>query len=193
MANQLQKLLFNLSTMSPLVLLFEVVYWGENDIKFFIKTNNETVLNPISIILLALILLSAVFSLYSIVFVQVCRKKLECIPIAIDNIIPYDNWIIGVLLSYAFPFASTAIEDLNLYITIGLVVVIVFFLTMINIVFPNPVLVLCGYHFYKIANIDGGCDIILLSKRKSVQHRNSVKKVIIAFNYLAIEEKEEDV
>ena len=41
MANKLQKLLFNLSTMSPLVLIFTIVYWLEKDVKMFSEQENK--------------------------------------------------------------------------------------------------------------------------------------------------------
>lgn len=62
-----------------------------------------------------------------------------------------------------------------------------------NTILPNPLLMLQGYHFYKIATIDGSSDIFLLSKRKSIQNRNVVNTVMTAFHYLAIEGEEADV
>jgi hypothetical protein len=45
MANKAQKLLFNLSTMSPLVLIFAIVYWLEKDVKLFSEQEDKIQIN----------------------------------------------------------------------------------------------------------------------------------------------------
>lgn len=193
MANKLQKLLFNLSTMSPLVLIFTIVYWLEKDVKMFSEQENKTQINIAAVALMIIILTTIFFAFYSVWFVNACHKKLERIPIGIDSIVPYDTWVIVVLLSYALPAAGVVFKDLNLYISIVVILFWVLFLALSNTILPNPLLMLQGYHFYKIATIDGSSDIFLLSKRKSIQNRNVVNTVMTAFHYLAIEGEEADV
>ena len=193
MANKLQKLLFNLSTMSPLVLIFTIVYWLEIDVKMFSVQENKTQINIAAVALMIIILTTIFFAFYSVWFVNACHKKLERIPIGIDSIVPHDTWVIVVLLSYALPAAGVVFKDLNLYISIVVILFWVLFLALSNTILPNPLLMLQGYHFYKIATIDGSSDIFLLSKRKSIQNRNVVNTVMTAFHYLAIEGEEADV
>lgn len=193
MANKLQKLLFNLSTMSPLVLIFTIVYWLEKDVKMFSEQENKTQINIAAVALMIIILTTIFFAFYSVWFVNACHKKLERIPIGIDSIVPHDTWVIVVLLSYALPAAGVVFKDLNLYISIVVILFWVLFLALSNTILPNPLLMLQGYHFYKIATIDGSSDIFLLSKRKSIQNRNVVNTVMTAFHYLAIEGEEADV
>lgn len=193
MANKLQKLLFNLSTMSPLVLIFTIVYWLEKDVKMFSEQENKTQINIAAVALMIIILTTIFFAFYSVWFVNACHKKLERIPIGIDSIMPHDTWVIVVLLSYALPAAGVVFKDLNLYISIVVILFWVLFLALSNTILPNPLLMLQGYHFYKIATIDGSSDIFLLSKRKSIQNRNVVNTVMTAFHYLAIEGEEADV
>lgn len=140
-----------------------------------------------------IILTSISFAFYSIWFVNACYKKLERIPIGVDSIVPHDTWVIVVLLSYALPAAGVVFKDLNLYISIVIILFWVLFLALSNTILPNPLLMLQGYHFYKITTIDGSSDIFLLSKRKSIQNRNAVNTVMTAFHYLAIEGEEADV
>lgn len=193
MANKLQKLLFNLSTMSPLVLIFTIVYWLEKDVKMFSEQENKTQINIAAVALMIIILTTIFFAFYSVWLVNACHKKLERIPIGIDSIVPHDTWVIVVLLSYALPAAGVVFKDLNLYISIVVILFWVLFLALSNTILPNPLLMLQGYHFYKIATIDGSSDIFLLSKRKSIQNRNVVNTVMTAFHYLAIEGEEADV
>ena len=193
MANKLQKLLFNLSTMSPLVMIFAIVYWLEKDVRIFSKQENKIQINIVAIVLITIIFISVVYSFYSIWFIKECYKKLERIPIGVENIVPNDNWVIAVLLSYVLPAAGIVFKDINIYISIAVILFWVIFLALSNTILPNPLLMLRGFHFYKITTVDGSSDIFLLSKRKSIQNRNIVNTVMIAFNYLAIEEKDTDV
>lgn len=193
MANKFQKLLFNLSTMSPLVLIFAIVYWIEKDIELFLMEANETHVNIISIIIIAIITISAAFSFYSIAFVLLCRKKMERMPISVDSIVPNDTWVIVVLLSYALPAAGIVFQDTNLYISIAVILFWILFLALSNAIIPNPLSMIWGYHFYKISTVDGSTDICLLSMRRGIHNRKSINTVMIAFNYLAIEEKNDDL
>lgn len=191
MANKIQKLLFNLSTLSPLLLIFAIVYWLEKDIRVFSVQENKIQISIIAIALIVIIFISAAFSFYSILFVKACHKRLERVPIGVDSIVPNDNWVIVVLLTYALPAASIVFKDINMFISVIVILFWLLLLALSNTILPNPLLMLQGYHFYKMTTIDGSSDIFLLSKRKSVQNRNTVNKVMIAFHYLAIEEKDD--
>lgn len=63
MANKLQKILFNLSTMSPLALILAIVYWLEKDVKLFFKQADKTQINNSAVMLVIIILVSISFSL----------------------------------------------------------------------------------------------------------------------------------
>lgn len=190
MANRFQKFLFNLSTMFPLVFILALVYWIEQEVPPLINgENGELQLVPQSIFLMSIMLVSVFFSLYSLFFVRICRRRLEPIPIAIDTIVSNDAWVIAVLLSYVLPAASFVFTDNNLYIAGAIIVVLLLVLAISNVIFPNPLLMLEKYHFYKITNVDGGGEICLLSTRAGIVNRDSVSEIICAFDYLAIEEK----
>lgn len=193
MANKVQKLLFNLSTMSPLVLIFAIVYWLEKGVKLFSEKEDKIQINITAVALIIIISISVTFSFYSSWFVRVCNKKLERIPIGVDGVVPNDTWVIVVLLSYALPAAGVVFKELNIYISIVVILLWILFLALSNTILPNPILMLQGYHFYKITTVDGSSDIILLSKRKSIQNRSAVNTVMIAFYYLAIEGENADV
>lgn len=193
MANKAQKLLFNLSTMSPLVLIFAIVYWLEKDVKLFSEQEDKIQINVIAVALIMIISISVAFSFYSSWFVRACNKKLERIPIGVDGVVPNDTWVIVVLLSYALPAAGVVFKELNIYISIVVILLLILFLALSNTILPNPILMLQGYHFYKITTVDGSSDIILLSRRKSIQNRSAVNTVMIAFHYLAIEGENADV
>lgn len=190
MANKIQKLLFNLSTMSPLVFILALVYWIEQDVPPLIhEETGKLQLMPQSISLAIIMFVSVFFSLYSLFFVRTCKRCLEPLPIAIDTVSSNDAWVIAVLLSYALPTASFVFENSNLHITGAIIVVMLLVLAISNVIFPNPLLMLGGYHFYKITNVDGGGEICLLSTRAGIVNRDSVSEIICAFDYLAIEER----
>lgn len=190
MANRFQKFLFNLSTMSPLVFVLVLVYWIEQDVPLLINgEDGKLQLVPQSIFLVIIMLVSALFSLYSLFFIRTCRRLLEPLPIAIDTIASNDAWVIAVLLSYVLPAASFVFEDSNLYISGVIIVVLLLVLAISNVIFPNPLLMLGKYHFYKITNVDGSGEICLLSTRAGIVNRNAVSEAICAFDYLAIEER----
>lgn len=179
--------------MSPLVVIYAILYWIEEKITLFLKQNEKIYFNLTAVILIAIIIISAIFSLYTILFVKMCRKKLECIPIAVENIVPNDNWVIAVILSYALPAAGFVFGDINIYVSTAVVMFWVICLALSNVILPNPFLMMQRYHFYKITTVDGSSDICLLSKRRCIHNRNIVDKVVIAFNYLAIEENDTNV
>ena len=193
MANKLQKLLFNLSTMSPLALIFAIAYWIENDIEVLIMKSNKVHINYVSVILIAIISVSIIFSFYSSFFVKLCHKKLERMSIAVDNIVPHDSWVIVVLLSYALPAAGIVFKDINMYLSIIIILFWILFLALSNTIIPNPLLMIQGYHFYKISTVDGSSDICLLSTRKGIHNRKAISTVMIAFDYLAMEDKDNNV
>lgn len=193
MANRFQKLLFNISTMSPLVFIFTIVYWIEKEIEIFSQETKKIQINSTMMLLIALLIISAIFSFYSVWFVRYCSKKMERIPISVDSILSNDNWVVAIIISYALPAVSFVFEDINTSLGIFIIFIGMVFLALSNVIFPNPFLMMQGYHFYKITTIDGSSDICLLSKRKSINNRNVVNTVIIAFDYLAIEESDKDV
>ena len=63
-----------------------------------------------------------------------------------------------------------------------------FIFSMINTVQPNPVLIVCGYHFYKIQikNGIGGC--LLISKKK-LKNKEEISNVIHVFDYVYLDLK----
>lgn len=189
MANKLQKFLFNLSTMSPLIIILALVYWIEENIPFFVHKESEPLQIDFRSICLSLIIIFALlFSFYSLLVVKICRKKFERIPISIDSISSNDGWVVAVIIAYALPTASFVFKENNLFISGILIMLLLITLACSNVVYPNPLLMLSKYHFYKIINVDGGGEISLLSKRASIVNRDSVTEVICAFDYLAIEE-----
>ena len=102
MANKFQKLLFNISTISPLLVILTIIYWFEKDIIIFSRQAKTFDFDSTAIILISIAFLSTIFSFYSIFFIFLCQKKIERVSISVDNIVPNDSWVIAVLLSYAF-------------------------------------------------------------------------------------------
>lgn len=188
MANHFQKFIFNLSTMSPCAFLLIIMTWIQMDIPPIIdSTTQKFQMLPIHWLLGAMLFLFFILSIYPVFFIKICQKKMETVHVAVAEIVGYDSWGIAIVLSYVAPIASIAIKDYSFWITI-IVLFILFSITGIsNVVFPSPLLLLKGYHFYKFKNIDGGGEYTFLSHRTSINSGKSVKKAICAFEYMFIE------
>lgn len=189
MANKLQKFLFNLSTVSPLVICMAIVWWlqcGKDEM----MPNNSTVhLTAKAIIISVVGIVGLMFSLYSVILVKLSRQA-ETVSINAASVKTKDGWIIGAIAAYLLPFACCAFEDFDLWFLslVAIVALVVFLRT--NTVLPNPVLILCGYHFYEISNDNGSEELPLISKRKSIQDAKSIKRVITLWDYFMIEVNE---
>lgn len=80
---------------------------------------------------------------------------------------PTDTWIIAIIIGVVF-LAS-------------------------NIIPPNPILRLCGYHFYKATSVDGTSGYNLISRRGGIHNKKAVNMVICVSDYILIEEEKDDI
>lgn len=120
--------------------------------------------------------------------------KLQLESIIIEEIEICDFKSISVFFSYVFPIISWLLgefEKVHLginHINALLVYCFLFsgFLCMNNNIQPNSMLVLCGYHFYKIKIKNGVKDYLLISKN-DIQSMNQLTKVRRCFSYACID------
>lgn len=189
-ANRFQRFLFNLSTLSPLGMIFVVVCWIQLNVPPLIEADTGNLhIQTEHIILLGAGLIFVLFSFWGISFVTRCKKRLETVTISAESASCNDAWAFVVVISYALPLAGFVIEEYNWWIVSGILLLLSIILWVSSIVLPSPLLLLFGYHFYKVTNVDGGGECIMLSSRKSINNSKTIRKVICAFDYFLIERR----
>ena len=98
MANGLQKLIYNMSVASPLLIVFAFVW--------YIQKKSWTI--PITCVVIAIVLILGMLRSFSY-----GKKHLAPIQIRTSDISPSDGWIVVYIITYILPFASMIIDDLN--------------------------------------------------------------------------------
>lgn len=189
MANKFQKMLFNLSTLSPIAFFLAVVWWIQCGVKEVSLEIGKIHLTGKAIAISVIGLLSLLYAFYSALLVKTSQKKLEIVPIGVNTVKSKGNFAFAVIIAYVLPFSNLVLADYNTWLSLSIVGLALLFLFMSNTVWPNPVIMLGGYHFYEISNINGSEELLLISKRNSIQSAKTIKKVITLWDYLMIEVK----
>lgn len=171
MANIIQKIIYNLSAVSPLCFAFALVWYIQE--------------KSMWVPLIAVGIGSILIILFSISF-SYAKKHLALIQIRTSNIKPCDKWFAVYFISYFFPFASVAVRDLDIWIcaVTGAAIVLVF--SFMNSAIPNPLLLIRLYHFYQIDAENGIGDYVLISKRK-FRNKKEVNVVNRVFDFLLLD------
>lgn len=174
MANKLQKLIYNFSVASPLLIVFSLVWFIQK----------QTWMVPLICVIIAGALI--ILELYSFSY---GKKHLAPIIIRTTRITPSDGWVMVYIISYILPFASLVIDDFNILV-IGLVCLAIVVVAAFAIdAIPNPILLLKKYHFYSLGAENGISGYILLSKRK-LRKKQDIKTVYRVFEFLLLDVEE---
>ncbi len=171
MANCFQKLIYNLSAVSPLCFIFSITW--------YIK--NGTILIPIICILTGTLLIVCLGLSFSY-----GKKNVASIDIRVAGISPNDGWLVAYIISYMFPFASMAIENFHIVICVAVSGLLIIILPWINSAIPNPLLFFLKYHFYQVEMKTGMSGYVLISKRK-LRKAKDIKTVKRMFEFLLID------
>lgn len=174
MANELQKVLYNLSVAAPLLIVFSFVW--------LFQKRTWTV--PIICIFIAIILIVCLLRSFSY-----GRKHFAPITIRTSEIAPNDGWIVVYIITYILPFTSLVIDDVNVLV-FGLVgLVIALGAAFANTPIPNPILFCLKYHFYSVSAENGVTGYILISRRK-LRKKQDLKNVNRVFEFLLLDTEE---
>lgn len=160
-----------MSVASPLIIAFAFIW--------FIQKKSCTI--PIICVLLAVGLIICMLISFSY-----GKKHLAPIFIRASNISPNDGWIVIYLTTYILPFASIAINDLNLNMCFIVAFIILIVAAHLNTAIPNPILFLLRYHFYSVNAENGVSGYVLISKRK-LRKKQDVKAVKRVFEFLLVD------
>lgn len=173
MANKLQKGLYTISTLSPMIVCEAGVQWYKDGCSLVVGV-------------MALVGLAA--SLYVLWLVYQGKKLIPPTMIQAKSCPPMDiTWPIGVFLSYFFPVLAAFVGVLSLWVLGCVFGLLALFFTISNNVLPNTILLLCGYHFYNVENLNGQTEYCLISRRTRIHDPSTLKKVICVFDYFLLE------
>ena len=178
MFNKIQRVLFSISVVSPTLITASIV---------------SCKINGWSRSCVICLTIGIVLTLYDILLVILCKKYLERVKISFDSISPNDPWCIAYIITYIIPAVSFVSETFNPIVAGIITVVIGSTISVANVIPPNPILLFCGYHFYKASTIDGANDYNLISRRRGIHNKKTVNTVICAFDYILIEEKKDGI
>ena len=189
MANKFQKLLFNLSTVSPIAVFLVAVWWIQCGVAEVTAAAGTIQLTTSSVIVSIIGLIALLFSFYSVIIVKICRKHCEVVAIQAKTVESNDRMAIGAILSYLLPFATLTLSNYNQWLSLAIFILAFLAVVLMNTVLPNPVLMCWGYHFYKISNANSAAGFTLISKREKIKNAETIQKVIPVWDYFLIEEE----
>ncbi len=171
MANGLQKLIYNMSVASPLLIVFAFIW--------YIQKKSWTI--PIICIAIAIVLILCLLRSFSY-----GKKHLAPIQIRTNDISPSDGWIAVYIITYILPFASMIINDLNLIVCSVVAFAIAVIAAYVNTAIPNPILLFQRYHFYSVGAENGISGYVLISRRK-LRKKQDLKAVNRVFEFLLLD------
>ncbi|MCR5636690.1 MAG: hypothetical protein K6F76_05905 [Clostridiales bacterium] len=190
MANKLQKMLFNLSTISPILFFACIVWWIQRGAKEVLAKDGTICLTEKAIFISVIGILGLFYAFYSVLIVKTGCRKLEIVPISVNSVKSNDKYSVVAIISYVLPFSNLVLADYNIWLSLSIIGIALLFLFISNVVWPNPILMLCKYHFYEILTANGSNGLSLISTRKSIQDAKTIKKVIALWDYFMIEVKQ---
>ncbi|MGR3806645.1 hypothetical protein [Pasteurella testudinis] len=170
MLNWLGKLLLGLTTISPLGFVYSILFlYEEKNWKIFI------LLSSISLLLVAL----------CFKFIDYINKKVSEIEINITSAEASDRENISFILLYTMPIFTTNLDSLNIAAIVATLCLLVLFFSTGYYYQFNPVLGLCGWHFYKVSTPEG--ITYLLITKKHIRNTKDKRKVKQFSEYILIE------
>lgn len=171
MANNLQKLIYNLSAISPLCFVFAVLWYIQK----------QTLIVPVICVGIGIILILCLAVSFSY-----GKKHIAPIIIRVTDISPHDGWVVAYIISYIIPFASMAIKDFDIVICGIIAVILIVIVPFVNSAIPNPLLMCRKYHFYQISEENGVSGYLFISKRR-LRKANDIKTIKRVFDFLLID------
>ena len=174
MVNRMNQIFFSLSSSAPVLFCFAIVWYFQK----------QDYIWPIVAVALGVLM-----TLYAPIFIVFCKKKVQTITAKINKVEKNNYAVWGYVISYLVPIAGVIGEEVNILVTVIILVVLGILLPICNFVFPNPILLVCGYSFYKAETIDGADGYCLISKRKKISNASSIKYVQNIFSYYLIEKE----
>lgn len=190
MANKLQRILFNLSTVSPISFFISVVWWIQHGSDELLMEAGKCHITAKAIIISIIGIVGFMYAFYSVMVVKVSIRKLQIVPINVSSVKSTDKKSIVGIITYILPFSNLVLKDYDFWLSIFVLSLAILFVFLSNTVWPNPILILWRYHFYEISTANGSEELPLISTRRSIQNAKTIEKVITLWDYFTIEVKQ---
>ncbi len=174
MPNVLQRIIYNLSIISPLLIMTSIVW----------IIQNNTYCIPIVLMLTSI----TIIIIFKISFRYVL-KHMASIKINANELSPYDEKAFAYLPTYLLPFANIATKEFNLNVLFVISLLIICGMIFCNTAFPNPVLMLGKYHFYQVSMENGVSSYLLITKQR-IRNKKQIKTVYRMMEFLLIDSEE---
>ncbi len=176
MANKLQKIIYVLSSFSPVLITFDIVWWWQGGHK--LQTVNITQILILGIAVAAIIALFISF--------RFARGALAIETVQLNGFVSTDMWVLAYIGTYILPFGSLLISDFHIKILAVIILILLIVVSIANIKLPNPLLMMKGYHFFNVGVEGAASDYVFISRRK-LQGPDNVHYVKQLFNFILID------
>ncbi len=122
---------------------------------------------------------------YAVLFIKLCEQNLSIVKITIDSVLQDDTSVCVCIASYLVPLVGIIWKNnLLCWIMVGGAIVLLLIKSE-NLGF-SPILLVVGYHCYKV-NLSTGTTCILISRRKGIRNKKQVNSAIRINENLMVE------
>lgn len=163
MLNNFQKWMYNLSALSPVVLVFGATWYIK------CKTLKIPILS---------VVVFAFFTLYFLMLHKHSLKKTETIKVSVVSAENSDKKVLLYMFTYLLPASQFAFKERNKeYLIVCGVIALVGMITLyrLNTILVNPIWIIQGYKLYNITN-HSGIKYTLICK-KNIRNIKEIKQV----------------
>lgn len=177
MANKFQKLVYYLSAVSPVLIVFSFLLFFEKS--EWTEPRRVYWIVP-SILLVVAVLLICAFNW----FFKRCVTGLSIINVEGTSFKCIDGWLFVYVVTYLLPLSYIALGDVIWIVLFVVIVLLTIVFVFSDYVTPHPILFFKGFHFYEL-KVGGFADYIVISK-KQIRNVKSIVKVSRVFEFLLI-------
>ncbi|WP_057820626.1 hypothetical protein [Schleiferilactobacillus perolens] len=173
MANWLQRALYMTSNSVPLLFVAALTLWLKTD-----EWKLSVLLICIAIILTYLFKHSFRYGI----------RHLPSREITVSGVASRDPWIVGYVFTYLLPLVNLRVSGFSVVTLTIISFILLIVATSAVVAYPNFILYVMGYHFYKLATESSGIsDLLLISKKKHLRDKSNVTQVIRMFEKTLID------
>ena len=181
--NKLFKTLLVATSVAPILL----TYWFVNHVNSYENASSlSTYLIESWFLGWQFLVVTFALLLIFYLIIYLSKKKLQGLPIEIEEIKTADNESIAFILVYLLPLATGVTDSFKAPILMFVGVLFFFIVMTSNSYHFNPLINFIGYHFYEV-KVKGGITYVLLS-RKDITTSRTIKSVHRITEYMILEQ-----
>ena len=110
--------------------------------------------------------------------VKLAQKNIAQSKLKVCSAASGDNNSLTSMIAYLFPVVTLSIADVNIWVLLAMVVIIVLMMLWTKAIFVNPLLYFFGYRYFEI-QAESGMTYTLLSKQKRFNPKQEIKVIEI--------------